>query len=404
MKNVILFDDDIRDRLLPLTYTRPMGEFRVGILTIREKWERWLNAKVSYITQNYLSEKYPIQIEQDNFVISGSALPSAMLCQLIEQLEPNEALLQDGNLIATRLDETQFQHLIKEEEIDELQGFEMKQTPFIRIQSLTDIFTHNDQAIREDFDLITKDRKSQPIPEGTMAVEQGSIFIEEGAKVNFAQLNASTGPIYIGKDAEIMEGSVVRGPLAMCANSKLKLGSKVYGATTLGPHCKVGGEVSNSVLFGYSSKAHEGYLGNSVLGEWCNIGAGTSCSNLKNNYSEIRLWSYPDARFAPTGLQFCGLFMGDHSKCGINSMFNTGTVVGVSANIFGPGFPRNFIPSFAWGGSSGFSTYKTEKAFEVAEKVFLRRNKEFDQQERNILLEVFKLSQAHRRWEKTMLQ
>ncbi|MGB1307109.1 MAG: glucose-1-phosphate thymidylyltransferase, partial [Flavobacteriales bacterium] len=217
------------------------------------------------------------------------------------------------------------------------------------------------------------------------------------AKVEHAILNASTGPIYVGKDAEIMEGSIVRGPLAMCENSVLKMGAKIYGATTLGPYCKVGGEVNNSVLLGYSNKGHDGFLGNSVLGEWCNLGADTNNSNLKNNYAEVKLWSYQSERFVNTGLQFCGLIMGDHSKCGINTMFNTGTVVGVSANVFGAGFPRNFVSSFSWGGSAGYMTYRLNKVFEVAEKVMQRRAIEFNQVEKDILTEVFELTKSYRK-------
>ena len=246
--------------------------------------------------------------------------------------------------------------------------------------------------------MITKNRKSQPIPAGVNTVNQENIFLEEGAKLTFCTLNASTGPIYIGKDAEIMEGCIVRGALAMCDNSVLKLGAKIYGATTIGPHSKVGGEVNNSVLMGYSNKGHDGFLGNSVLGEWCNLGADTNNSNLKNNYAEVRLWDYNTGRFAKTGLQFCGLMMGDHSKCGINTMFNTGTVVGVSANIFGSGFPRNFIPSFSWGGASGFTVYKTNKVFEVANEVMKRRKISFDDIEKRILENVYELTKQYRNY------
>ena len=224
-----------------------------------------------------------------------------------------------------------------------------------------------------------------------------NIFIEEGAKLEFVTLNASTGPIYIGKNAEIMEGSVIRGPFALCEEAQVKLASKVYGATTVGPYCRIGGEVNNSVLFGYSNKGHEGFLGNSVLGEWCNIGADSNNSNLKNNYEEVKLWSYETEGFEKTGLQFCGLMMGDHSKCGINTMFNTGTVVGVSTNIFGSGFPRNFVPSFSWGGASGFTTYITKKAFETARIAMARRHVDFDEQEAKILEHVF---EETKKWRK----
>ena len=347
MNNVILFDDDTRDHLLPLTYTRPMGELRVGILKIKEKWEKWMNAEVSYITQDYLSEKFPIKITSDNFVISGSALPSARLCRLIKQLDPNSAQLQNDELIAARQGEKQFQRLIREEEIEELVGEDLYGTPCLRIRNLWDLYLLNDQAIREDFELLTRDRESAPIPASNQVIGAEQVFVEAGAKVECAILNASTGPIYLAGDSEVMEGSIVRGPLALCESAVLKLGTKIYGATTIGPHSKVGGEVNNSVIQGFSIKGHDGFLGNSVLGEWCNLGAGTSNSNLKNNYAEVRLWNYESEKFEPTGQQFCGLVMGDHSKCGINSMLNTGTVVGVSANLFGSGYPRNFVPSFS---------------------------------------------------------
>ncbi len=267
----------------------------------------------------------------------------------------------------------------------------------LKIEHTWDIFSKNGEAIADDYKLLTEGRQSEPIPSNVNVINPEHIFIEKGAKLNFVTLNASNGPIYIGKDSEIMEGSVIRGPFALCDNATIKLGSKIYGPTTFGPYCKVGGEVNNSVLFGYSNKGHDGFLGNSVLGEWCNLGADTNNSNLKNNYAEVRLWDYQTGGFAKTGLQFCGLMMGDHSKCGINTMFNTGTVVGVSANIFGSGFPRNFVPSFSWGGSKGFVTYKTNKAFEVAEVVMARRNEAFTAMDKAILEHVFELTKSYRR-------
>jgi UDP-N-acetylglucosamine diphosphorylase/glucosamine-1-phosphate N-acetyltransferase len=267
----------------------------------------------------------------------------------------------------------------------------------ITINHTWDIFAKNDAAIREDFELLTEDRTSQPIPKSVNVIAPENIFIEEGAKLEFVTLNAASGPIYIGKNAEIMEGSVIRGPFALCEYGRVKLASKVYGATTVGPHSVIGGEVSNSVLFGYSNKGHDGFLGNAVLGEWCNIGADSNNSNLKNNYEEVKLWSYETENFAKTGLQFCGLMMGDHSKCGINTMFNTGTVVGVSTNIFGSGFPRNFVPSFSWGGASGFSTYVTKKAFETAKIVMARRQVEFSEQDQKILEHVFEETSKYRK-------
>ncbi|MBK7334689.1 MAG: GlmU family protein [Saprospirales bacterium] len=399
MKNLILFDSDVRDQLLPFTYTRPVGEIRIGILTIREKWEKWLNGKGSYITQEYLSDKFPIRIQKENFVINAAILPNRPLCHLIEQLEINEALLWKGDLVAAKFNQEQFTRLMRNEDLEELSGVNLEGAEFTHVGSLSDLFRYNDQELRNDYQLLTEGRKSQPLSPSNRVLGE-DIFLEEGARVEFATLNASEGPIYIGKDAEVMEGAMVRGGLALCDHSQLKMGAKIYGATTIGPWCKVGGEVHNSVFFGYANKAHDGFLGNSVIGEWCNIGADSNNSNLKNNYEEVRLWNYASGKFEPTGTQFCGLFMGDHSKCGINTMFNTGTVVGVSSNIFGHGFPRQFIPSFSWGGASGFMTYKTDKAFETAERVMDRRHLKFEATDRLILLRVFEDSAKYRPWEK----
>ena len=401
MKNIILFDPDSRNQLLPLTYTRPVSELRVGITTISEKWAKQFVGKVSYITQDYLSDKYPIAISDDNFVINGAVLPNAKLCKLIGELNNNEAFQKNGELIAARLDRRQFQNLMEDNDIEELVGFELEETPFDIIDRPWDIFTMNAKVLKDDFNFLTEGRTSAPLSITNQIVGDPSlIFLEEGAIVECSTLNTKKGPIYIGKDAEIMEGCIIRGPLAMCEHSLLKMGAKIYGATTLGPHCKVGGEVNNTVLFGYSSKAHEGYLGNSVIGEWCNLGADTNTSNLKNTYEEIKLWDYTKNSFARTGLQFLGLIMGDHSKCGINTMFNTGTVVGVSANVFGAGFPRNFIPSFTWGGSQGYETYDLKKAFFTMDRVLARREMTLSEEDRAILNHIYDYSAQYRSWEK----
>ena len=400
MKNLILFDDESRDHLLPLVHTKPVCELRCGILTIREKWEIYLSSKASFITQDYLMEKYPIKVSDDNWIINGSLLPNAGLVKLILSLETNEAILSNGELLAARLDFAQFELLTNDKPIDEIAGIELDDADtFRKINSLADFFSLNGQEIEMDFDLITKNRKSEKLSDSNRLVGENKIFIEKGAKVECSFLNASEGPIYIGKDAEIMEGCMVRGPFAMNEHSVLKMGAKVYGASTLGPYCKVGGEINNVVFNGFSSKAHDGFLGNSVIGEWCNFGADSNNSNLKNNYAIVKLWNYVHKRFISTDLQFCGLIMGDHSKCGINSMFNTGTVVGINCNIFGSGFPRNFIPSYSWGGAQGFTTYAFEKAMETAEKVMDRRGIELTEVDRNIMRYVFELSSDHRVWE-----
>ncbi len=389
--NYILFDGPYRNNLLPFTFTRPVADIRVGILTIRQKWESYIEYTTTTVTEEYLSDKFPMVEMEENIMINASFLPNLEVVEFVKNLTHNQALFKGEDVIAFFAKEG--------EEVNDFSTFEAIEFEgdILKIEHTWDIFSKNGEAIAEDFNLITKDRQSQPIPATINTINPENIFIEKGAILNFATLNASSGPIYIGRDAEVMEGSIVRGPFALCNNSTLKLGSKIYGPTTIGPHSKVGGEVNNSVIFGFSNKGHDGFLGNSVIGEWCNLGADTNNSNLKNNYAEVRLWDYQTEGFAKTGLQFCGLMMGDHSKCGINTMFNTGTVIGVSANIFGSGFPRNFVPSFSWGGSKGFVTYKTNKAFEVAEVVMARRKEEFTDKDKTILEHIFEETKQYRR-------
>jgi UDP-N-acetylglucosamine diphosphorylase/glucosamine-1-phosphate N-acetyltransferase len=389
--NYILFDGSVRNQLLPFTYTRPVADIRVGILTIREKWEKMLGFTTSTVTEDYLIDKFPMIEMEQNIFINASVLPSENLVNIIKNLTEAKALFIDDEPLA---------FFAKEDEEVDFNTFDVLEYSYddiLRIEHTWDIFKLNGEAIKRDFKLLTKEKESQPIPEMTVAFNKNQIFIEEGAVLPLCSLNATDGPIYIGKNSEIMEGSVIRGPFALCENATVKMSTKIYGATTIGPYSKVGGEVNNCVIFGYSNKGHDGFLGNSVLGEWCNLGADTNNSNLKNNYAEVRLWDYETEGFAKTGLQFCGLMMGDHSKCGINTMFNTGTVVGVSANIFGSGFPRNFIPSFSWGGSAGLITYKTNKAFEVAKVVMSRRNEEFTENDIQILEHIFEETKSWRR-------
>ena len=389
--NYILFDGSVRNQLLPFTYTRPVADIRIGILTIREKWEKYLNFATSTITEDYLTDKFPMVEMERNILINASYLPNEKLVSQIKELNENQAIFIDDEPLAFFSNEGQ--------EID-FDSFEITGYPaedVMRIQHTWDIFRLNGEAIKQDFDLIIQDRVSEPIPDLTPVWNSEQIFIEPGAKLPLCSLNANDGPIYIGKDAEIMEGSMIRGPFALCEGATVKMSAKIYSNTTIGPYSKVGGEINNCVIFGYSNKGHDGFLGNSVIGEWCNLGADTNNSNLKNNYAEVRLWDYETEGFAKTGLQFCGLMMGDHSKCGINTMFNTGTVVGVSANIFGSGYPRNFVPSFSWGGSKGFSTYLTKKVFEVAKVVMERRDVEFTEDDKKILEHVFEETKKWRR-------
>ena len=389
--NYILFDGPARNALLPFTFTRPVADILTGIMTIRQKWEMRLGSTTTTLTEEYLSEKFPMVELEENVMINASFLPNDTLAEMVSDLGPNQAIFKGDEVIAFYTSEEQEEVDFDTYEILEYEG------ACITIKNTWDIFSKNNLAIQEDFNYLTEDRKSQPIPKSVNVIAPENVFIEEGAKLEFVTLNASTGPIYIGKDTEIMEGSMVRGPFALCDNASVKMGSKVYGATTVGPYSRIGGEVKNTVIFAHSNKGHEGYLGDSVIGEWCNMGADTNNSNLKNNYEEVKLWSYETEGFAKTGLQFCGLMMGDHSKCGINTMFNTGTVVGVSANIFGTGFPRNFIPSFSWGGAAGFTTYVTKKAFETARLVMSRREIEFDETEAAILEHVFEESKKWRK-------
>jgi len=391
--NYILFDGPSRKKLLPFTYTRPVADLRIGILTIREKWEKHLGSTTSTITEEYLSEKFPMVEFEENVMINASYIPTEVLVEQVLDLQENQAIFDGDDIVAFYTKDTQ-----EEIDFDTYEQLEVTVEGVFKIENNWDIFSKNHEAIQLDYDLITEGRTSAEIPKGVQTLHAENIFIEEGAKLNFCTLNASAGPIYIGKDAEIMEGALIRGPFALCEHAAVKMGAKIYTGTTIGPYCKVGGEVTNSVLMAYSNKGHDGYLGNSVLGEWCNIGADSNNSNLKNNYEEVRLWDYETEGFAKTGLQFCGLMMGDHSKCGINTMFNTGTVIGVSVNIFGTGFPRNFVPSFSWGGASGFTTYKTNKAFETAKLVMERRNIPFDEQEAAILEHIFEESAKYRRY------
>lgn len=390
--NYILFDDYSWQNLLPLTHTKPVSEIRIGILTITEKWEKYLNANLSFQTQDYLSLKYNSHFTNDNFFINGKICPTPGLVNQIHNLKNNSGIKHGQTLLAYRAD---FAIALNIEEAI-LKADEVS-TDAIIINNVWDIFSKNGQAIKQDFDLLTSKKTSLSISETNVIIgDAKDIFLEEGAIVEAAILNTKSGPIYIGKDAEVMEGSVVRGPFALCEHSALKLSTKIYGPTTIGPHSKVGGEINNSVVFGFSNKAHDGFLGNSVVGEWCNLGADTNNSNLKNNYGNVKLFNYHQNKMIDTGLQFCGLIMGDHSKCGINTMFNTGTVVGVGANIFGGGFPPTHIASFCWGGAEGMEEYKFDKMIETANRVYARRSLVMSNEEKQILETIFKQTQKFR--------
>ncbi len=391
---LILFDDLSWDNLLPLTFTRPVSGLRVGILTIAEKWEKVLGTGSSSLTREYLSEKYPCETGEDNLFINGALLPDNEVVNAIFELKHGECLEKDGTLLAVRTGQPEKSQF----DVNQWLG---KGNMYSGGVSLVDfpwkIFSLNGQEIEADFSRLTRGRRSEPLSETVHVIRPERVFVEPGFKGEHFTLNASSGSVYLGSDTEIMEGSVIRGPFALCEGSTVKLAAKIYGPTTIGPYSKVGGEINNSVLQANSNKAHDGFLGNAVLGEWCNLGADTNNSNLKNNYSEVEIWNYPSKGFIRTGLQFCGLIMGDHSKCGINTMFNTGTVVGVSVNLFGPGFPRNFVPSFSWGGAAGFTTYKMDKMLETAALVLERRDLQLSGEDRSILDYIYRFSEEFRK-------
>lgn len=400
MPQIILFDNEVRNRLLPFTYTRPVCELRLGLLRIREKWEHWMGMPVSYITQDYLAERYSLEFDTENFFVNGSVLPSAQLVKLLQQMETGEAFLRGEELIAAKMTGEQFEQLINDDEIEDLKGIDLEDTQYLKVNNLWDLPNLNKQAILDDFALLTKGRTSAPIAETNRVIGTENIFLEEGVSMDLATLNASGGPIYIGKDAVIMEGAILRGPIMIGEGAIVKMGAKIYEGTTIGPSAKAGGEIKNVLMLGNCNKSHDGYLGNSVIGEWCNLGAGTSASNLKNDYSEIKVWDYEKGRFTKTGQQFCGLFMGDFSKCAINTTFNTGTIVGICCNIFGSGFPRTFIPSFTYGGPQGFQTYRTDKAFDTIDRTLARREKSLSVSERLSILRVFEDTAKYRKWDK----
>lgn len=405
--NYILFDDYSRSNLLPLTFTCPVADIRIGILTVREKWETRIGQTTSSLTENYLRVKFPFIVEKENVLINGGILPEEELINEIMALKPGQKLISGNTLIALKISGEQVEEIISTTEKEDENSFNLigkinlatikSELKIFKIEALWDVFSKNGEAIQQDFNLLTKGRISQIISDSNKVFARENIFVEKGAIIEGAILNASKGPVYIGENAEIMEGSLIRGPFALGESSVLKLGAKIYGPTTIGPFCKIGGEINNSVMFGYSNKAHDGFLGNSVIGEWCNLGADTNNSNLKNNYGEVKMWNYNKEGYINTNLQFCGLIMADHSKCGINTMFNTGTVVGVNANIFGAGFPKKFIPCFSWGGADGLTTFTLEKSFEVAAKVWERRGKIFNHVEKDIFKNIFEHTSRYRR-------
>lgn len=393
--NLILFDHPtIRQNLLPFTFTRPVAGIRVGILTLAEKWEKSLSAQASFSTEPYLSKKFPLRHESDNLWVNGAVCPTPELVAAIQKLKTGDAIAHNQMILAVRTPDDEVPEIITG-------TIHQVKNAFTLIDQVWKIYQHNGAEIKADFALLTRKRESETIKDPyTRVYNYGNVFLEENVEIRAAVLNADNGPIYLGKNSVIQEGALIRGPFALCESSHVNMGAKVRGDTTVGPYSKVGGEISNSVIFGYSNKAHDGFLGNSVIGEWCNLGADTNTSNLKNNYENVKLWNYAKGGFENTGLMFCGLMLGDHSKCGINTMFNSGTVVGVSSSVFGDGYPRNFIPSFAWGGAAGFTTYQLTKAMDTAAKAMERRNIPLTDIDKEIFNVLFDQSAPHRVWEK----
>ncbi len=388
MKNFILFDDDSRISLRPLTFFRPVSAFRIGIMTISEKWECLLGQPVSFLTEIYLQQKFPLKVGIDNYLINGSILPNKELIDEIHAMEYDSSLVAGDVIIAVRLTSEDLKHFRK----GQIPELTIKETtvPFVKINQTWDIFGNNKKAIVDDYQLITQGRTSEKASTTNQVLGE-NLFVEEGVKMECATINTLKGPVYFGRNVEVMPGCHIEGPVALCHDSVLKMGTLLYKGSTIGPWCKAGGEINNSVMFGYSSKAHDGFMGDSVISEWCNLGAGTTTSNLKNNYGPVKQWSYAKNKFVSTGLQFCGLVLGDHCKTGISSMFNSGTTVGVCSNIFGVDYHRNFIPSFVWGGNSGFRKHKLDEAITTAKAVYARRELPFDAVEENIYKSVFDL-------------
>jgi len=397
--NLILFDDPIlKIRLLPFTWIRPIAAIRIGILKIYEKWAVYFQGDISYLTAPYLSKKFNAKFSENQYYINGALCPSESLVEEIaklklgEGLKRGEMLLAYHTTIAFETPEALILHFWEKGT-----KIEASTTDTSFLQRPWDIFRYNQQEIISDFAQVTKGRESESISDPfTKVYHPENVFVEKGASIKAALINAENGPVYIGKNAIIHEGALVRGALALCENAEINMGAKIRGNSTFGPSAKMGGEINNAVVFGFSNKGHDGYLGNAVIGEWCNLGADTNNSNLKNNYSEVKVWDYEHEKLIPSGLQFCGLMMGDHSKCGINTMFNTGTVTGIAAIIFGGGFPQKFIPSFTWGGVDNHDTFQLEKMLELAENVMTRKLQDFTREDKAIFEYVFEKTSKYR--------
>ncbi len=396
--NIVLFDTlQAQEALKPFSFTRALSSIRLGIVTIQEKWQYYFQGDFSFITSPYLNSKFPCVKAKTNLCINSTVCPEEMLVEAIKQLQPNEKLVKGNELIACCGDEK----LLKAFQNNDFDHLGLKKVsfedPITQLKDKWDIFLLNNQELRRDFQRICRGRKTQGIHDRhTIAYNEKAIFVEEGATIKAAFFNAELGPIYIGKHAIIQEGAIIQGPTAICNHAQISIGAKIRNATTIGPHARVGGEVSNAVIFGYTNKVHDGFLGNSVLGEWCNLGAGTNTSNLRNDYGEVKVWDYQQKGLIDTKLQFCGLFMGDHSKCAINTRFNTGTVVGVSANVFGANFPEQFVPSFTWGDKLYGTTYSIARALKTAARMMQRRTVQLTEADAYMLTHIWHATAHYR--------
>lgn len=403
--NYILFDDDKRLNFLPLTYTRPVSELFYGTCTNRERWEMVLGAKTSYLVPMYLSKKFPTIIHDDNILINARLFADADSLKDLDSLKPGQKIIYENEILGARIEGKVLEDALKREDSAKswhsgiLIHFELKSVTAkfhaLLISNVWDLFVRNEDFIKKDARRISDSNFSDD-PHKSNTVFGSQLFVHKKASVRASVLNSESGPIVVDEGAEIMEGCSIRGPVYIGENAVVKIGAKIYGPTSIGNFSKVGGEINNSVVSSFSNKAHDGFMGNSVIGEWCNLGADTNTSNLKNDYSEVKLWHFGKNGFVKTGRQFLGLIMGDHSKCGINTMFNTGAVVGVSANVYGAGYQPNHIPSFSWGQKGSFETYKLEKALKVADVVMKRRDLHLSGDDELILKSVFEQSEQYR--------
>lgn len=399
--HTILADGESWSYLLPLTYTRPVAELRVGYRTIREKWADFLTKAPSYLTQHYLQGKFPAVIEDHNLILNAAVLPDDSLVKAVASLKAGQVLMAGNTWVALQItgDDLQNQGLSSCLENAEKTAYTADKMPRV-IGRPWHILSYLAEELIADIEKITLGCESKPLSPSNRVIGSGSVFVEEGVMAECCIFNTTQGPIYLGKNSEVMEGSMIRGPFVLGEGSTINMGAKIYGPVSVGPRCKVGGEVKGTIFMGNANKGHDGFVGDSIIGEWCNLGADTNTSNLKNNYLPVRVWSFVEEKFVDTGLQFCGLIMGDHTKTGINTMLNTGTVTGAFSNIFGEGYPRTFIPSFAWGGASGFSTHPLKKALETAEIVMARRKINMTEEDRKIANYILEMTAKFRVWEK----